>query len=174
MTCSLRHLCFPLSRLLHLLFHWENKITWDFPLLSFTKPTHLHIFLPFFSCSFVTTEDMSLPKFKLYPLPVLCISFTRTSSGPFLCLTLAVFLLFVFDGYSTMATSSRVSTILKKKERQKKKNSLYLPSCSPHSQTSRFFFSASLLSTHSLTHCYLCPILNTPVEGFLPWAWWGY
>lgn len=156
-TCSLQYLYFPLTQIFQLLLHWENSITWESSLLLFTKPTHLHIFA--LILSFMTTQEMSkskihLPAHAMHPLH-------SNILGPFLSLMLSDSFLFSFNG-SSITTSLTVSTTLKliKKEFKKgEKSSLYLPFSSPHSQIPQFIFSASLPSTHPLTHCNLCPTL---------------
>lgn len=105
------YLYFPLTRIFQLPLHWENSIIWESSLLPFTKPTHLHIFaliLPF-----MTTQETSLSKSKIH-LPAHAMHPIHSSIlGPFLSLTLLDFLLFSFNGSSTITTSLTVSITLK-------------------------------------------------------------
>lgn len=64
-TCSPQHLHFPLSRIFHLRPHRENRTKKEFSLLSFTKPSHLHIFAPILFC--YNTKSVTWSNFEFTP-----------------------------------------------------------------------------------------------------------
>ena len=118
-TCSPQHLHLPLSRIFHLLPHWENRTKRKFSLLSFTKPTGLHIFAPILFCYNRKSVTWSIFKFSpAYAVHHIHSSTFGTLSLPY---TYRLFLLIFFTDSSTIAISSRASEIFKKKKENRKK-----------------------------------------------------